>query len=333
MKTIIHTCSSSLVRPNGIVRYINSIIDLQNSWGYKTVFVTDAKPTETITANTVIYLNEISTYTPNMRDGHVDLQIDKDVVQQIRMIFDQYQLHADLVVAHDLHSYMAANIYDNGIFVQHESDVLYLNKRFSWMSDEWIQEQISVFENPKNWRIGSVIINPQRSSPRLIYTPPPFTPVTINKPKTRGLLYLGQSREAKGAPEFMRMARALNIQATVITHDIDADLFAGADVYSFDLDQRAEMFDLMSQCQVAYIPSKNECFSLAVLECLQFMPTIIDGQYDWTKYAAMAGATVCTGNDIADTLNYHLTNNTVYNRTALDTYSANSIQYWRNLTA
>ena len=80
------------------------------------------------------------------------------------------------------------------------------------------------------------------------------------------------------------MARKLNIKPTVITHDPDAEVFKGAEVFSFGLDERDSMYQLLSECAVAYLPSKNECPGLVVLECLQFMPVVVDAQYEWTKY-------------------------------------------------
>ena len=84
MKTIIHTCSSVLVRPNGIVRYINAVMALQKNMGHRVLFVTDAKPAQTINADLVLYHNDVSTYAPNMRDGHVWLQIDATISDGVR---------------------------------------------------------------------------------------------------------------------------------------------------------------------------------------------------------------------------------------------------------
>jgi hypothetical protein len=335
-RTIVHSCSSSLVRPNGIVRYINSVIDLQKSWGHRVIFVSDAKPTESISADEIVYTNEESSYSPwNPNKPHVDgdlpdLHIDNNLVAQLRNAFRKLDVEPDLVIVHDLHSYLAAD-FEDGIFVQHESDVLYPGKRNSYMSDQWVAAQIDVVQNTQ-WRIGSVIRNPVIQAQRMIYTPPPFTPVDYNSEKTRGLLYIGQSREAKGAPEFMRMSRKLGLRPVVITHDIDDTLFNGAEVHSFNLSQRAEMFKLMSTCSAAYIPSKNECFSLAVLECLQFMPTIVDSQYEWTQHVQEVGAILATGAALPAVIDAQLKNMQPHDRRLLEIYSTNSRQYWRNLS-
>ena len=333
MKTIIHTCSSILVRPNGIVRYINAVLDLQKSMGHKTIFVTDAKPTQTINADSVIYLNDASTYVPNMRNGHVWLQPDDAIIDQMHKLYQQYQLMADLVVAHDLHSYYAtSDNYANGVFVQHESDVLTPGLRYSFLDDDYLNLQKLVVANT-NWRIGLTVPSTHVKPKRAIYTPSPFTVTgAVKKEKTRGLLYIGDATERKGAREFMDMARQLAVTPTVITHEPDAELFAGADVYTFGLAQQQEMYALMGEHRVAYIPSRNECPGLAVLECLQFMPVVLDGAYAWSEYHKHTGALIRTGQAIYDTLAYHLSTEAVYNRTRLDAYSANSVQYWKNLS-
>ena len=333
MKTIIHTCSSILVRPNGIVRYINAVLDLQKSMGHRTVFVTDAKPTQTIRADTVIYLNEVSTYVPNMRDEHVWLQPDDAIIDQMHQLYQLYQLMADLVVAHDLHSYYAASDnYANGVFVQHESDVLTPGLRYSFLDDDYLNLQKLVVANT-NWRIGLTVPSTHVKPKRAIYTPSPFTVTgAVKKEKTRGLLYIGDATERKGAREFMDMARQLAVTPTVITHEPDAELFAGADVYTFGLAQQQEMYALMGEHRVAYMPSRNECPGLAVLECLQFMPVVLNGAYAWSEYHNHTGALIRTGQDIYTTLADHLLNDIVYDRQMLDAYSVNSVQYWKNLS-
>ena len=87
MKTVVHTCSSVLIRPNGIVRYINAVMDLQRSLGHHVIFVTDANPSQVIHADEIIYTSNESTYVPNMRDDHVWLQVSPSVVYNIEKAF------------------------------------------------------------------------------------------------------------------------------------------------------------------------------------------------------------------------------------------------------
>jgi hypothetical protein len=303
--------------------------------GHKTVFVTDAKPTQTINADTVVYLNETSTYRPNNKDGHVWLQPDSEIIDQISELFVQHGLRADLIVAHDLHSYYAANNnYTDGIFVQHESDILTPGSRYSFLDDEYLNLQRLVVKNT-NWRIGLTVHSPYVKAQRPIYTPAPFSitgKVKDTDKKTKGLLYIGDATDRKGAREFMAMAQQLGVTPTVITHEPDAELFAGAQVHTFALTEQKKMYKLMSDHRVAYIPSKNECPGLAVLECLQFMPVVLDAKYAWTQYHVHTGALLRQGSLIKSTLKEHLFNDPVYNRTMLAAYSLNSIQYWRNLS-
>jgi len=335
LKTIVHTCSSVLVRPNGIVRYINTVLDLHKSMGYRTVFITDARPTQAIRADTVLYSNDVSTYQPNMRDGHVWLQVDPQIIQDIDKVCNQNCIMADLVVAHDLHSYLAASAnYHNGIFVQHESDVMNNDGRYSFLSDEYLQQQIDVV-NSTEWRVGMCAPYSHQVHPkRPVYTPPPFVPQgLIGSNQTRGLLYIGDTTDRKGAREFMAMARALAVTPTVITHEPDSELFAGADVYTFGLDQRDEMFKLISECRVAFVPSKNECFSLAILESAQFIPTVVDSQYQWTEHVTDLGVLRATGAELYAVIDAKLRSTAKYDRRLLDIWARNSIRFWTNLTA
>ena len=332
MKTIIHTCSSILVRPNGIVRYINAVLDLQKSLGHRTIFVTDAKPTQKINADTIIYSNESSTYVPNMRDGHVWLQPDEVLINQMHELYQQYSLMADLVIAHDLHSYYAAAAnYADGIFVQHESDILTPGSRYSFLDDEYLNLQKLVVKNT-DWRVGLTVHSTHIKPKRPIYTPSPFVTTQTTPKRTKGLLYVGDATERKGAREFMAMARMLGETPTVITHEPDEELFAGANVHSFGLSDQKAMYKLMSQHRVAYIPSKNECPGLAVLECLQFMPVVLNGEYAWSEYHKYTGALIRTGKNIYNTLADHLINDITYDKSIINAYSLNSVQYWKNLT-
>lgn len=332
MKTIIHTCSSILIRPNGIVRYINDLIDLQRAQGHYVVFVTDSKPSQVINANQVSYATTASCYRPNMKDGHVWLQFDSFVADQIQQSMQRYA-DSDLVIAHDLHSYEAASRdYSDGIFIQHESDIMTAGSRFSYMDDEYLARQFAVVDNT-NWRIGMTVGSTNILPKRPVYTPSPMVLDNFyDGPKSKGLLYIGDTSDRKGAKEFMQMARDLNVRPTVITHEVDAELFKDADVYTFNLSDRNRMYSLIKQHKVAYLPSKNECPGLAVLECLQYIPVVVDGQYEWTKYVSELGAIVETGDGIKSALEFHLANEEMYNRNPLETYSKYTHQLWTNLT-
>lgn len=335
MKTIVHTCSSILVRPNGIVRYINAVIDLQRSMGNKVIFVTDAKPKEKINADQILYYNDISTYVPNMQDGHVWLQIDNKICDYIQYALTKLSQEPDLVVAHDLHSYMAvASKFKDGIFVQHETDVLTPDFRYSYISDEYLEAQTRIV-NSTEWRVGLTVDSNSIKPKRPVYTPVPFAPVEDpNQFRTRDLLYIGDSTDRKGAKEFMDMARKLNVKPTIITHDPGAEIFAdlNSEVYNFGLKDRDAMYKLMSECSVAYLPSKNECPGLVVLECLQFMPVVVDSQYTWTKYLKNTGVVCTTGDAIQYAIEHLLESNGNDQRNLLDIWSQHSQQYWRNLS-
>jgi len=301
--------------------------------GNRVIFITDAKPAQQINSDETLYCNILSAYKPNWRDGHVWLQVDRGVALDIGLAFRKLDVEPDLVVVHDLHSYLGAVAeVDEGIFIQHESDVLTPGARYSFLSDEYLDEQVNITETT-NWRVGMTVFTTNIKPQRPVYTPVPFVPVKSRVEKTRGLLYIGDATERKGAREFMAMARALGVTPTVITHEPDALLFAGADVHTFGLDQRVEMYALMSQHKVAYIPSKNECPGLAALECLQFMPVVLDGEYAWTHYLDGAGAVRPTGAEILATIDGLLKSTQAYNPRLLDMWARNSQQFWRNLTA
>lgn len=333
-KTIIHTCSSVLIRPNGIVRYINTVIAQQKALGHTVLFVTDAAPTQHIVADQIVYANEVSTYVPNWKGDHVWLQFDPAISNSIKDVYTDTVKQADLVISHDLHSYMALkDLVDNGIFIQHESDVLTPNSRWSYLSDEYLAMQIDMV-NSSNWRIGNTVASQHIKPPRSVYSPIPFTEIPkMNTPKTKGLLYVGDTSERKGAREFMAVARELGVQPTVITHDYDDKLFADADVHSFALNQRDEMYYLMSQHRVAYISSRNECPGLVVPECLQFMPVVVNSDHKWTEFVKGMGAVLVPGVEIVDTLDDLLYDTFAHDRRPLESWAWHSRQIWNNLVA
>jgi hypothetical protein len=301
--------------------------------GNRVIFVTDAKPTQQINADQILYFNDLSTYVPNIKDGHVWLQIDQKICDYIKYALVKLDKEPDLVIAHDLHSFMAAESeFKDGVFVQHETDVLTPNSRYSYVSDEYLRAQTRIV-NSTNWRIGLTVHSDNVNPKRPVYTPVPFSAVPDPKQfRTRDLLYIGDSTERKGAAEFMDMARKLNVKPTVITHDPDAEIFKGADVFKFRLDQRDAMYQLLSECSVAYLPSKNECPGLVVLECLQFMPVVVDSQYEWTKYLKNTGAVCTTGDAIQYALEHLLESNGNDQCNLLDIWCEHSQQYWRNLS-
>lgn len=331
-KVIVHTCSSILIRPNGIVRYINAVMDLQRSLGHHVIFVTDARPTQVIHSDETLYISDISEYKPNWKDGHVWLQVDVKVSNQINRAFRRLSVEPDLVVAHDLHSYLGIySEFKNGIFVQHESDVLTPGSRYSFLDDNYLAQQIHI-ANTTNWRIGMTVHSSNIAPHRPVYTPVPFVARDRKVNPNKGLLYIGDSTERKGAREFMELARKLNVTPTVITHESDSELFAGADVYSFTLNQQEDMYSLIEQHRVAYISSKNECPGIAVLECLQYMPTVVDAQYAWTDYVRDAGAVVATGAALETVVSYLLENKFDYTPDKIKVWAQHSQQHWRNLS-
>lgn len=331
-KTIIHTCSSTLVRPNGIVRYINAVINIHRSQGHRVIFVTDAKPTQQIDADLVVWEDPVSLYVPDMKDNHVWLQVDSAVSEKIKHAYLKNVYESDLVVAHDLQSYLGlADIVEDGIFIQHESDILNPESRWSYISDEYLEQQKSVISDT-TWRIGDVTGKGVFNNTRVVYTPIPFTEVLpIDANKIRGLLYVGDASERKGAREFMAAARELGVRPTVITHEHNDSLFKDADVYSFSLSQQSEMYQLMSQHTVTYISSRNECMPLVVPECLQFMPVVVNADYSWTRFVESMGATLVPGNKIVDTLDTLLRQKyKPHDRRVLETWAWNARHIWKN---
>jgi len=304
------------------------------------IFVTNSNPQnadpkpQTFAADEIIYVSDKSSYVAETRNGHTWLQVERDVSTSISQAFKQLDVEPDLVIAHDLHSFLGCeDKFQDGIFVQHESDVMNADGRYSFLSDEYLHEQIEHVNNTA-WRVGMCAPYSHQVKPhRPVYTPPPFAlgPYWVTK-KTRGLLYIGDTTDRKGAREFMRMARALNVTPTVITHDVNSDVFEGADIHTFGLDQRTEMFNLIAECKVAFVPSKNECFSLAILESAQFIPTIVDSQYQWTEHVADLGVLRATGAELYAVIDAELKSTTPYNRRLLEIWSRNSIRFWTNLS-
>ena len=333
MSLIVHACSSVLVRPNGIVRYINTVIDLQKAEGHNVVFLSDAQPTESINSHQCHWLHQKSSYVPNTKDGHVWLQMDDVLVAQMQTVFETHAGKPSLVVCHDLHSFLAAKkLFNDGVFVQHESDVLTPGSRWSFLSDEYLNTQIQELHST-NWRIGLTVPSENIHPLRPIPTPVPFAAaVDQGSFRPRGLLYVGDSTERKGAREFMRLARSLGVTPTVITHEIDNKLFSDADVYKFSLDQKQEMYSLMREHRVAFIASKNECPGIAALECLQFMPTVVDSQYSWAQYLIPMGAKLATGVALENTVRELLNQDWVSGSNKLLEWSNQAQRCWLNLT-
>ena len=329
---ILHTCSSVLVRPNGIMRYINSVMQLQQSAGHETMFACDSDPGTFIEHPVRIWDTEhpSSEYQPNWRDGHVWLQVDPNLIAKLQRVLVPVIGEYDLVVAHDLHSYLAAHkLTPHGIFVQHESDVLNRDGRYSFLSDEYLNQQIAIVESADTeWYMGMTASITDVMSPNAVFTPVPFEFTPLPEPAHRqGLLYVGDSTERKGAREFMALARKLDVTPTVISWEQDHEVFAGARVHRFELQDHRAMLELINQHAVAYIPSRNEAMSLAVFECLQYIPVVLDGQYSWTRTPSMLGATVETGEAIELTVRDKLTF-TVHDIGGLTMWSQHAKYIW-----
>lgn len=340
MKTIVHVCSSVLVRPNGIVRYINEAIAIHKEDGHHTIFLTDSNPTQVINSDETIYWEDVSKYRGvDISDpAHIWLNYDQGVTDSIWYASKKLKIKPDLVVVHDVHSYDAVfSLYDNVVFVQHESDIMFPTGRYSYFTDAYLSRQRSIIANRmRRARIGMTVDNDNLEAVGKVATPFPMAPVPFPgqdvKTKAERLLYVGDGSDRKGAAEFMAMAKEMGLEATCIVHKLDKDLiiFDGAEVHSFELHERDKMFELMSQHKVAYIPAKNECFSLAILECLQFMPVVVDGQYEWTAPTKLAGVTVANGQqEIMKAIVYHLTSE--YTPDVLQTWARNSRFAWKEL--
>ena len=85
---------------------------------------------------------------------------------------------------------------------------------------------------------------------------------------------------------------------------------------------------------VAFISSKNECPGYVVLECLQYIPVVVNGDYEWTRILEYldVGATIVPGHKIVETLRQMLTEPVAYDNSKLVAYSQRSIQAWIDLT-
>ena len=82
----------------------------------------------------------------------------------------------------------------------------------------------------------------------------------------------------------------------------------------------------------SFVPSKNECFSLAILECAQFIPTIVDSQYQWTEHVEDLGVRRATGVELRAVIDAELKSTTPYNRRALEQWARRSRELWINLS-
>ena len=328
---ILHTCSSVLVRPNGIMRYINSVMTLQQQAGHEVAFVCDSDPRAYVDHNSTWDTeNPVSEYQPNWRDGHVWLQVDQALIDKLQRVLAPLVSDVDLVVAHDLHSYLAAyKLTPHGVFVQHESDVLNRDGRYSFLSDEYLNQQIAIVESSDTeWYMGLTASITDIVAPRAVFAPVPFQPTPLPVPAQRqGLLYVGDATERKGAREFMALARKLGVVPTVISWEKDSEVFAGAKVHRFELGQHQAMLELINQHAVAYIPSRNEAMSLAIFECLQYIPVVLDGQYSWTRTPATVGAVVRTGVEIERAVQQRL-NFTAHHNGGLLMWSQNAQHLW-----
>lgn len=332
MAQIIHACSSILVRPNGIVRYINTVLDFQKNQGHDVVFVSDAAPLQVISASKISYSIESSGYVPNIRNGHVWLQIDDTVIRHVRQAYEKIRKADDIIFVHDLHSYLALQDL-NGVFIQHESDVLNQESRYSFLSDEYLGKQIECIKNT-HWKVGLTAKQDSLIANNKIFAPIPFSP--MDEPahdRTRRLLYIGDATERKGASEFIETAKRLGEIPTVITHEPDSEIFSGAEVFSFALDQQAQMMDVMKTCKVAYLPSRNETLCLAVLECLQFMPVVVNHEFNWTASIEDIGAIRITKPKRDSVIKALLeSNGSNYQRPMLIEWSKNARRIWDMLS-
>ena len=329
MTTFVHSLSSALLRPNGIVRYINTVMELQSNQGHDVIFVTDAKPTQHISANVILYSKETSEYIPNFRNNHVWLQIDHEISNQILQASQNINLNNCVVICHDLHSYLAYESHiNNGVWIQHESDVLVPGPRASYLSDEYLNQQIEKV-NTTSWNVGLTINSDAVSPKNKTYLPVPFSPRISSQNKTRGLLYIGDDSEQKGAREFMEISRRLGIKPTVITHNTDSNVFDGAETFSFTLDQKEQMYDLISQHRLAYIPSVNECLSLAALECMQYMPLVANNKFLCSRYLKPLGAITVDDSQVESTILELLKDDFVYDNTTFVNWCANAVKIWQ----
>ena len=92
------------------------------------------------------------------------------------------------------------------------------------------------------------------------------------------------------------------------------------------------MFKLISECKVAFIPSKNVCFSLVILECAQFIPTVVDSQYHWTEHVEDLGVLRATGAELYAVIDAELKSTVPYDRRTLEIWAHRSQELWINLT-
>lgn len=347
-KKFIHLCSSVLLRPNGITRFINTTTQYQLDLGHEVLVVTDSIPTQTILAPVICH-NNASLYVPNMHPtrNHVWLQISNQIINEFKTLSVQF-LHTDWykLICHDLHSFIAmeqlvpASRHKDIIFIQHESDVQNSPDRWSYVGNEYLKMQINIVENT-NCTIASVspyLGNHISKAKNLAHLPIPFTPAQlIQQEKTRDLIYIGEANDRKNPDEFVALAEQLGVNYTIISHDRESERFKQAEVLTFTLDQKEELFKCVASAKVAFLPSRSECLGLVVIECLQYIPTVINANYAWTTGMESTGAIVTSdpATKIKELLNMdqqvakrqHLNRG----RLSLERWSLESKNLWKNL--
>lgn len=341
-RTIIHACSSVLLRPNGIVRYINAVIKLQQNMGFRVVFVTDSAPSEVILSDKIVYKDLTSQYTPNVKDGHVWLQIDDNISSTIQQLVQELPFSDKdnaLYIAHDLHSFLALEYFEC-IFVQHESDVLTDGSRYSFLSDEYLKCQVDIVNNNRIVTTGLTVHSNNVNPHKPLYTPYPFTMCPMpDVKKSKSLLYVGDETDRKGASDFAYVAKQVweryKLRSTSISHTNLSGIFdpTYVDVFNFALDAPELMYTEMARHRVAFIPSKNECPGIALLECLQYMPVIVLKKYKWTTYLKDLGPSVHYVDSLANVIDAVYASTYLFHDPAqLEIFSRNNIQYWKNIS-
>ena len=68
------------------------------------------------------------------------------------------------------------------------------------------------------------------------------------------------------------------------------------------------------------------------MECLQFMPVVVNNSYRWTSYLQDIGVHAVDSENIQMVLEHFLLAQSNENRLLLDIWSRNSQQFWRNLS-
>ena len=300
MKSVAFVCHSSIVRNNGITRFMIEGATILRRHGVLVDLITDNPTPEDVASffDAVIVPSDIAEYASQIDSAGLPLinhdpMITERLISSIGSVGNPYSLY----ITNDLHSGLACEHLGVPFINYLHTAALIGDTNYTYLSDSYLDMERDLMSR-------STVGVPTRAIRKMF---PVWNTVDLGLPisdtryfspqkgdqKTPSILFVGEGTRRKGADTWKSVVSRTPYTPHVVSSgepEVQFDDLKKVDLRRFSSSETAEKANFIRQSRMMYFPSRCETVGYVILEALLSQPVLVDRQYPWAASALEVGA-------------------------------------------